>query len=118
MSTTLYLDPESWDLKVSAARDIALVTDEDYAAAQDAACFIRLFQGELYYDTTQGLPYYDHIFRNAPLSLIKTYINEAALNVPGVFTSQSFIELFTSRVLTGQVQITRRPGGPLSVANF
>ena len=44
---TLYLDPQSWDLVLDAAGNIAMAKDP-YAKAQDVASACRLFSGELY----------------------------------------------------------------------
>ena len=54
---TLLLDQTTWDLTLDANNNIALAA-EPYAFAQDAASAIRLFQGELWYDTTRGVPYF------------------------------------------------------------
>ena len=54
MATSLLLDLVNWDLCVDANGNIALCT-EPYADVQDAACAIRLFAGELYYDTPLSL---------------------------------------------------------------
>ena len=55
---TLYLDPQSWDLVLDTAGNIALAKDP-YAKAQDVASACRLFAGELYYDTEKGIPYFE-----------------------------------------------------------
>ena len=52
---TLYLDPQSWDLVLDTAGNIALAKDP-YAKAQDVASACRLFAGELYDDTEKGIP--------------------------------------------------------------
>jgi hypothetical protein len=107
---TLLLTTDAWDLTDDASGNIA-VAEEPYALAQDAASAIRLFQGELYYDTTQGIPYFQQILGQAPaLSLMKAYFNRAALTVPGVVSAQSFIQSWTDRKLTGQVQVTDAAG--------
>ncbi|RWG53345.1 MAG: hypothetical protein EOQ64_24280 [Mesorhizobium sp.] len=107
---TLLLDTDTWDLVADASGNIA-VADEPYALAQDAASAIRLFAGELYYDTTQGIPYFDQVLGKAPpVSLMKAYFNRAALTVPGVVSSQTFIQSWTDRTVTGQVQVTDAAG--------
>ncbi|WP_457154101.1 hypothetical protein, partial [Mesorhizobium sp. P5_C1] len=79
--------------------------------AQDAASAIRLFVGELFFDTTQGVPYFDQILgKMPPISLLKAYLNQAALTVPGVVKAQTFILSFTDRIVTGQVQVTDAAG--------
>ncbi|RUW74487.1 hypothetical protein [Mesorhizobium sp. M2A.F.Ca.ET.067.02.1.1] len=107
---TLLLDTDTWDLVADASGNIA-TADEPYALAQDAASAIRLFAGELYYDTTQGIPYFDQILGKAPpVSLMKASFNRAALTVPGVVSAQTFIQSWTDRTVTGQVQVTDAAG--------
>ncbi|MDG4853802.1 MULTISPECIES: hypothetical protein [unclassified Mesorhizobium] len=114
---TLLLDADTWDLVADASGNIA-VADEPYALAQDAASAIRLFAGELYYDTTQGIPYFDQILGKAPpVSLMKAYFNRAALTVPGVVSAQTFIQSWTDRAVTGQVQVTDEAGN-ITAAGF
>jgi hypothetical protein len=114
---TLLLDTDTWDLVANASGNIA-VADEPYALAQDAASAIRLFAGELYYDTTQGIPYFDQILGKAPpVSLMKAYFNRAALTVPGVVSAKTFIQSWTDRTVTGQVQVTDEAGN-ITAAGF
>ena len=81
---TLLLDQTTWDLVVDASGDIAVASDP-YSIAQDAASAIRTFQGECYYDTTLGVPYWSQILgRSPPLSLLKAKLVAAALTVPDV----------------------------------
>lgn len=114
---TLLLDPNTWDLVLDLNGNIALA-DEPYALAQDAASAIRLFQGELYYDTVSGVPYWQSILgQMPPLSLIKAKFVEAALTVPGVVSAVCLISSFTDREIRGQVQITS-VSGQTSVIGF
>lgn len=107
---TLLLDRTTWDLVPNAFGNIA-VADEPYALAQDAASAIKLFYGELYYNTAVGVPYFTTILGQAPpLLYIKAQFNLAALTVPGVVAAQSFIESFIDRKIKGQVQVTNEEG--------
>lgn len=113
---TLMLN-SSWDLTVDSYRNIALSTTV-YSLAQDAASAIRVFQGEVYYDTTQGIPYWTQILGHSPpVSLMKSYFNAAALTVPEVVSSVSYIASITNREVTGQVQV-KNAAGLLAAANF
>ncbi|HEY0120663.1 MAG TPA: hypothetical protein VGC14_02690 [Rhizobium sp.] len=117
MASTLLLDTDLWDLAVDTSGNIA-VASEPYALAQDAASAIRTFEGEVFYDTTLGIPYFSQILGYAPpISLMKAYFNEAALTVDGVVTSKCFITSWDNRVVTGQVQITDEDGN-VSAAGF
>ena len=111
---TLALDPVSWDLTIDASGNIATVSDDPpvpLGLAQDAASAIRLFKGELYFDTTQGIPYFSQILgRRPPFSLVKAYFVNAALTVPGVARAVCYISSFTNRGVFGQVQVFNASG--------
>ena len=116
MSSTLLLDTQLWDLTLDAAGNIAVATDP-YQLAQDAASAIRLFQGELWYDTTQGVPYQNILAQNTPLSLLKQQLVDAALTVPDVVSAQCFIASVSGRGVAGQVQVVSSTGAT-SATNF
>ena len=108
--TTLYLSPATWDLCVDANGNIA-VASGPYALAQDVASAVRCFLGELYYDTTQGVPYWQEILgKYPPLSLVKAKIEAAALTVPNVVSATCYIASFTNRTIKGQITITDNLG--------
>jgi len=114
---SLLLDVETWDLAIDAAGNIAVAADP-YAMAQDAANAIRLFQGELYFDTRPGIPYFQQILGHAPpISLMKAYFVRAALTVPGVVKARAFISEWTDRTVRGQVQVFDA-NGSVSAASF
>jgi hypothetical protein len=90
----------------------------DYATAQNVACALRLFRGELWYDTSAGVPYLQQILgKNLPPSLIKAQFVQAALTVPGVATAVCFLETLHNRTLTAQVQVTTVSGASFVVSN-
>lgn len=110
MATTLYLDPDSWDLVLDASGNIALAS-EPYSLAQDAASACRTFLGECWYDTTVGVPYWAEILGHFPtLSVVKADLVAAAKTVPGVVSAQVFITGVVNRQLTGQIQVTDSSG--------
>ena len=103
--STLMLDPVTWDLTVDSNGNIA-VAAPPYAVAQDVASAIRTFAGEVYYDTTQGIPYWVQILgKLPPASLIVEMMNTVALTVPGVSSAQTVITGYTDREVTGNVYI-------------
>lgn len=107
---TLLLDTVAWDIVLDVSGNIG-VASNPYSLAQDAASEIRLFAGELFYDTTQGVPYFAEILGKAPpIPLIKYYLNTAAQNVPEVASAKTYFSSFTGRTLSGQVQITASDG--------
>jgi hypothetical protein len=62
---TLLLDTATWDLVLDVKGNIAIAS-EPYSLAQDAASAIKTFLGEVWYDTTQGVPYFEQILGKPP----------------------------------------------------
>src|ERR1700739_5101531 len=74
---TLLLDTGSWDMDLDAFGNLATCGDNtpnatntgpEYRMAQDVATQCLSWQGEVYYDTTVGLPY--NTFLRGPPSLV------------------------------------------------
>jgi hypothetical protein len=115
MPNTLLLNPQTWDLLVDGNRNIAVATPP-YALAQDAASAIKYFQGDDYYDTIAGIPYWQQVLGHwPPVPLMKKYFINAALTVPTVVQAQAFINDITDRIVSGQVQITDQNGAIATV---
>lgn len=113
---TLLLDRTTWDLCVDASGNIA-VASGPYALAQDAASAIKLFAGELYYDTSQGIPYFQTILGKQPsIAYLKAQLVAAALTVPGVVSAVCYLQAIKDRTVTGQVQITNASGAVTAAA--
>jgi|SRR6516164_6495902 hypothetical protein len=108
---SLLLDQVSWDAVVDTFGNIA-VCQEPYAFAQDAACQAKLFQGELWFDTTQGVPYWQAILgKMPPLAYLKAQYIIAAELVPGVHNANVFIaSISPDRSISGQIQIATGTG--------
>ncbi len=114
---TLLLDIDKWDIALDLSNNIAVASDP-YAMAQDAASAIRLFLGELYWDTSQGIPYFEQVLGHTPpLNLMKEYMMRAALTVPGIVRAQVFITSWVDRTVRGQVQVWDS-AGRFSAASF
>jgi hypothetical protein len=123
MSAMIYntwlLDQSAWDLVLDASGNIALA-QPPYALAQDVASAVRTFLGELWYDTTQGVPYWTQILGKLPSSsLLIELINQQVLSVSGVVSSQTTVASFspTTREVTGQIQFVDSSGVTTTV-NF
>lgn len=113
---TLLLDVDKWDLVLDASGNIALAA-APYALAQDVASAVRTFLGEVYYDTTQGIPYFDEVLGQLPpASLLTQLISNQALTVPGVLTAQCVITSFSAGSVSGQITFTSEAG--VTVVNF
>jgi len=112
---TLLLDRSAWDLVIDSSGNIAMA-QPPYALAQDVASAVRLFLGELWYNTTKGIPYFEEILGQLPpLSLLTGYIEKAALTVPGVVSAQCIISSFDSREIAGQIQFIDETGAANNV---
>lgn len=112
---TLLLTTE-WDLTLDASGDLA-VTTGPYAIAQDVACACRLFLGELWYDTRQGLPYRSRVLGHLPApAFLTAKLREVALTVPGTRTARPVLDqLGGDRNQTGKIFLTVDPGVDLVV---
>jgi hypothetical protein len=118
---TLLLDVGLWDLVADANGNIAMASPP-YALAQDVASAVRVVLGEVFYDTTQGIPWLapnsTQVLGSVPsLTTLKAYIVNAALTVPNVVTATCIITGFSlaTRQITGQVQFTDSFGNNYSV---
>src|SRR5580698_7205548 len=101
---TLLLDVLRWDVILDADGNIAVALDP-YAPAQDVASACRTFQGEVYYDTTLGIPYIGQILGQEPsIAFVKAQLEAAAATVPGVSNPVAFITSLKNRQLGGQIQ--------------
>jgi hypothetical protein len=113
---TLLLDNTLWDLCLDAAGNIAVAT-APYQRAQDVASAMKLFEGELWYDDTKGVPYFQQILGMAPpVQLFKEYEVRAALSVPEVVTAECVLESFENRTVVGSVTFTAEDGTTGTVA--
>jgi len=115
---TLLLDLTYWDLCLDASGNIAVASDP-YSVAQDVASACKTFLGEVFYDTTIGVPYLQQILgESPPVAFIKAQLVAASLTVPGCTNPTVYLSgLTATRQLTGQVQFTDSNGNQQAV-NF
>lgn len=107
---TMLLDRSVWDCVLDVSGNWASAT-QPYQIAQDVASAVKLFKGECWYDVTKGIPYWQEILGQwPPLSLIRTYVESAALTVPEVVKAKCTILSTTDRIITGQVEVTDAAG--------
>lgn len=112
---TMLLDIDTWDHVVDASGNWA-IAGPPYSQAQDASSAIRTWLGEVYYNTTIGVPY-DSIFGKVPnIPLLKSYLVAAAKTVPGVTSAVVYISSIVGRNVSGQVQITNENGQTATAA--
>lgn len=118
---TMLLDTVLWDLTVDAAGNIAVAT-EPYALAQDVSSAVRLVLGELWYDSTQGVDYFQKILgKSPPLAVFQELMIQAALTVPDVVSAVCIVTSydFATRHVDGELQFIDVNGnnGSISLGN-
>jgi hypothetical protein len=112
---TLLLDPAGWDLLLDSSGNITMASNP-YSIAQDVASAIKLFYGELYYNTNKGIPYLQKILgQSNPELIMKIQAEKAALTVPEVVQAKCTSLSITNRVLTGVVEIIDTTGASQNI---
>jgi len=107
---TLLLDQAAWDLVLDTSGNIALA-GAPYSVAQDVASAVRTFLGECWYDTSQGMPYWQQIMgQYPPLSFVRQKIIDVAMTVPNVTSATVIFTSFSGRQLDGQIQVIDSDG--------
>lgn len=108
---TLYLQPNTWDITLDSSGRIARST-QAYAIAQNVANAVRLFSGEAFFAMDEGIPHFDiELGKTRPaLSVLRTRMREAALNVEGVLDAQITLDDVQERKLTGEILLTVADG--------
>lgn len=108
---TWLLDWETGDSCLDANGNIA-VASAPYAIAQDAATQMSTFLSECWYDTTQGVAWWQQIAgKRPPASLIASLYEAQALLVPDVETAVATIGgLNAKRGAIGQMIVTDTDG--------
>lgn len=103
---SLLLDPDTWDITLDDGGNLA-VTDNPYAVAQDVACACSTFQGECWYDSTLGIPYYQRILGHWPgTQLINVKMQEEAMKLSYVASAVCTAVSDRQRGITGVIMIT------------
>lgn len=106
---------KAWDLKVDINGNIA-VCEGAYSIAQQAANEIKLFEGEGWYDLTQGTPHFTKILGvNSNLGLIRNILLERVNGVDNVMSSDMDMYVDSSRTLHGNIFITSNDGETINV---
>lgn len=110
-STSLYLDPSTWDIGIDSVGRLKTVSNP-YAIAQDVACACKAVLGEVIYDTTLGIPYFSSLFgRHVSTTLVTHYLSKQAMRLPTVSTVNVSLSADKStRNTSGQIYITDTNG--------
>lgn len=113
---TLLLDQTTWDLCADAAGNIAMASDP-YAIAQDVASAVRTFVREVWYDSTDGIPYFSEVLgQYPPAQLVRSLIETQAKTVAGVAKAVCTLLSLVDRTLTGTIQVTTSTGVTIPVS--
>lgn len=113
---TLLLDLSQWDLLLDAGGNLA-IAEAPYQRAQDVASALRTFLGEVWYDVSVGIAYFQEILGHTPpLTTFQELMIAAAKTVPGVVSAECTIEAFEDRRVHGQVTFTSDDGQVATVA--
>lgn len=124
---TLALDTSLWDLDTDARGNLRTVGDATpqndqtgpgMRLAQDVATRVSAWQGEVYFDTTQGIDYPTYFGGPPNLSLLQSVFNTEALKVP---SCASALAAFTftagsSRTIGGTLNVSDVAGNGGQVA--
>lgn len=107
MANTLFLLPTEWDICLDVAGNIAIATDE-YQQAQDISSSCRVFLGDDYYSTQDGIPYLEEIMgkNSYPLALYQRNLHDRAMLVDGVVSVDVQFKEFQNRLLSGAIIFT------------
>lgn len=118
---TLALDNGTWDLTLDVWGNLATVGDatpEDDSTgsgmrlAQDVACRVRAWRGEVYYDTKQGIDYPRYLGGPPNLALLQSVFTTEALKVPGCQTALADFRFIggSDRAVTGTITLSDAAG--------
>lgn len=100
----------AWDLALTSSGNLSVLAPMQ-SLTQDVASACMTFSGEVYYDTSLGVPYSQQILGfSPPLQLLISQLETAALTVPYVATATVVISADDDRRVTGQIQFTDMSG--------
>ena len=114
MALSIPLNTSSWDVYLDQNGDMFL-GDEDSSIAQDVASAVRTFEGECWYNTELGMPYFQSIFgRSPPNSLVVSNITTQAFTIDGVNSVNVSGIGLQGRNLKGVITLNA-PSSPITV---
>lgn len=113
---SLLLNTETWDLSIDGSKNIAVAT-EHYAITQNVATALRVVLGEQMFQGNIGIPYFNILGNNVPLSYLRNLMEKTALSINGVVSAKCIINFYENRQLKGNVLIIDNLGNESNV-NF
>lgn len=111
ITSSLYLNPDTWDIELDDTGNIAVV-ENPYACAQDVATACSAFRGECIYDVNIGVPYYPAIIGKNPGSgVVQSALETEALRLPYIATADATVVTNRAeRVCGGVIVVTDTNG--------
>ncbi|EIC83961.1 hypothetical protein [Serratia sp. M24T3] len=108
---SLYLDPDTWDLVLDGNGSLKTVTNP-YSVAQDVACACKTILGEVIYDTTIGIPYFDTLLgRPVTTTTLSSWLQKQATRLSYVQSATvTLIPNRATRDTSGYISITDSNG--------
>jgi hypothetical protein len=108
---SLNITNDTNDLFVDSSGNIAIATGS-FALALNAACAIRTFSGECWFNSTLGIPYFASILgKNPPIEYLRSQLSTTGLNAdPDIKSATVYFTRITDRKLSGQVQVSTSTG--------
>lgn len=114
MAKSIPLKTDTWDIFLDSAGNLSL-TDNDSSIAQDVASSVRTFEGECWYNTTLGMPYFQAIFgKSPPNSFVVASIKEQAFTVDAVNSVNVVNAGLQGRNFKGVI-VVNAPQSPITV---
>ena len=85
MPTNLYIDPVTYDLALTATKNLRLTVNDFEYFTQKIEAVLSVFQNEWFLDRSKGIPYYQDILKKeADLDDISNIFYIAITDIPGV----------------------------------
>lgn len=108
---SLLLNTYTWDITLDDKGNLAVV-ENPYAVTQDVACACSTFAGEVWYDITLGVPYFEKILGHQPGSnIVQSYLEKQALTLNHVKqATATVIKNNTTRASSGVITIVDTNG--------
>ena len=106
---------DPWDLTIDGSGNIQMISGAS-ALEQDVASAAMTFYGEVYYDSTVGVPYFAQVFgQSYSPSIAARLIQSAVLDVPNVASAQVTLNSLASREVSGNINFVDVNGAALGV---
>lgn len=112
---SLFIDETTWDICADENRNLAIVQGPK-ALIQRVACELKHFEGEGWYDSRQGLPYFISVLGVETTSpLVVSLIENHVTRINTIGSVIALLQITKDRRLTGDIRVTTQSGEALNV---